>query len=312
MLPYAYQVTKYDPADRNEHRHYQGAVDSISDHGPLEAAYLEAVAAFAEDSGVTELEIREPGVAGRITFGREAPIEGDGLIGLFPDRADFHDGAVVPVPVGVALVRAMLRDHGAWCRLEVEGRFFAHVGYDQYLFVGSTTPCERAIARVTALGLFVEPIDHSPYDIAFDEVEPQRPADDAFWAEVAALCPVTLEEGYLTNASRWHRVGPADVDDVRARLAPRSWLMVWPELAPVDSALASLPEGCALVVREDADGSITCVPVEEEDYAELPAYLSGARAALVHSGYAEVEVPLLTAVLPDADGVVRARWAASF
>ncbi|MGY2032214.1 hypothetical protein [Nocardia gipuzkoensis] len=115
MLPYTYRVTKYDPADRDEHGSYTGAEDALSDHGPVEAAYLQAVAAFAEDTGVHELTIREPQIAGHFHFGLEPAIEGHGLAGLFPpDLSGFHDGAQVPVAVGLELVRAMLRDNGAW------------------------------------------------------------------------------------------------------------------------------------------------------------------------------------------------------
>ncbi|MGW4906308.1 hypothetical protein [Streptomyces sp. NPDC004270] len=64
MLPYVYQVTKYDPADRNQHGHYTGAETATSDHGPVEAAYLRAVAAFAEEAGVDRLTIREPQIGG--------------------------------------------------------------------------------------------------------------------------------------------------------------------------------------------------------------------------------------------------------
>lgn len=60
MLPYVYQVTKYDPADRDDYGHYVGTEPATSDHGPVEAAYLQAVAAFVEDTGVDQLAIREP------------------------------------------------------------------------------------------------------------------------------------------------------------------------------------------------------------------------------------------------------------
>jgi len=36
-----------NPADRDERGHYNGAEDTMSDHGPVEAAYLEGIAAFA-------------------------------------------------------------------------------------------------------------------------------------------------------------------------------------------------------------------------------------------------------------------------
>ncbi|MFH8394277.1 hypothetical protein [Streptomyces sp. NPDC018036] len=81
---FAHRITKYDPADRDERGHYHGAEDTVSDHGPVEAAYLEAIAAFAQESGIDRLEIRDPGVTGFVNFGLEAPVEGHGLAGLFP------------------------------------------------------------------------------------------------------------------------------------------------------------------------------------------------------------------------------------
>jgi small subunit ribosomal protein S1 len=59
---FAYRITKYNPADRDERGHHNGAEDTVSDHGPVEASYLEAGAAFAQESGIDKLEIREPAV----------------------------------------------------------------------------------------------------------------------------------------------------------------------------------------------------------------------------------------------------------
>ncbi|MFC5155229.1 hypothetical protein [Streptomyces amakusaensis] len=39
---FVHRITKYDPADRDEHGHYTGAEEAVSDHGPVEAAYLNA------------------------------------------------------------------------------------------------------------------------------------------------------------------------------------------------------------------------------------------------------------------------------
>lgn len=161
---FVHRITKYDPADRGEHGHYTGAEETVSDHGPVEAAYLAAVAAFAEASGIERLETREPAVTGFVHFGAEPPAEGHGLAGLFPpDLTGYHDGAEVSLPVALELVRAMLRDQGAWCRLEAPGeRFTVHVGYDQYVYVGSDRPCADAVARTRELGLFPEPMTASP------------------------------------------------------------------------------------------------------------------------------------------------------
>ncbi|MFD8785394.1 RNA-binding protein [Kitasatospora sp. NPDC059599] len=316
MLPYVYRVTKYDPADRDERGVYTGAEESVSDHGPVEAAYLAAVAAFAEDSGVRQLSIREPQVAtGFVHFGLEPPVDGGGLAGLFPpDLTGFHDGAPVSVPVGLELVRAMLRDNGAWCSLEVEDTFSVHVGWDQYVYVGSNVPCDGAVARARALGLFPEPVDASPYEGDFDEPGEQRPADDDFWARVR-WCVETreaalLEEMHVLNDSRWHRLDEGGIDEVRARLAPRARLAVWPDLSTdVAAVLAALPDdGLVELVREDRDGRITGAVADESGFTELAARARDARAAALLSCYVDERSPLFTAVLPDADGVLRARW----
>ncbi len=122
MPAYVYRVTKYDPADSDEHGHYTGAEDTRSDHGEVEASYLQAVAAFAAETGVDHLVIREPQVSSFVHFGLEPVVDGFGLKGLFPPARHgssepivppgFHDGAQVPLNTGLELVRAMLRDNG--------------------------------------------------------------------------------------------------------------------------------------------------------------------------------------------------------
>jgi len=313
VLPFVYRVTKYDPADRDERGNYIGAEDTVSDHGPVEAAYLQAVAAFAEDTGIDHLAIREPAIAGFVHFGLEPTVEGHGLAGLFPpDLAGFHDGAQVPVAIGLELIRAMLRDNGVWCRLEVEDRFAVHVGSDQYLYVGSSGPCESASARTRALGLFPERLDASPYDAAFDEPGIQRPADDDFWARlswcVAAGEAAILEEGFVGNASRWHRLTRDTIDAVRARLTPRAMLTVWPDLsADVGAVLAALPDDVVELVWENENGHITSTIANETQFTELAVHVAGARAATARSIMLDDRNPLFTAVLPDSDGVLRAR-----
>lgn len=287
--PYVYRVTKYNPADRDEYGHYTGPEDTLSDHGPVEAAYLATIAAFAEDSGVKDLAIRAPEISGPIHFALGGDGRRYGLAALFPpDLTGYHDGAEVPLAVALELLRAMLRDNGAWCRLEAQDAFFAHVGWDQYVYVGSSKPCGRAVASARELGLFAERLDTSPYDPAFDD-EPgeQRPADDDFWDRLA-WCVSTgeaaiLEEGYVQNHSRWHRLTQANLDAVRARLAPLAQLTVWPDLSTdIDAVRDALPEeGLIELVWEDEAGRITSTFAEEDSYEEQTAPLADARAAAV-------------------------------
>lgn len=316
MLPYAYRVTKYDPADRDHHGHYGGAEPATSDHGLVEAAYLQAVAAFAEDTGVDQLAVREPQLGGIAHFGLEPPVDGFGLADLFPaDLAGFHDGALVPIAVGLELVRAMLRNNGAWCRLEAEGVFTVHVGWDQYLYIGGDRPCEAALNRTRSLGLFPERIDASPYDFTPDNPQHvQRPADTDFWARlhwtVSAHRATFLEETYTGNASRWHRLTRDNIEVVRSQLTPRAQLAVWPDLlTDVDAAMAALPdEGLVEIIWEDEDGRITSAVVDETQFDAVTSRLTGASSAGVVSLTADERHPLFTAVLPDSDGVLRARW----
>ncbi|MHA5052515.1 S1 RNA-binding domain-containing protein [Streptomyces sp. SD15] len=316
VLPYVYQVTKYDPADRDQHGHYVGVEPATSDHGRVEAAYLQAIAAFAEESGVDQLAVREPQIGGFCHFCLEPPVDGYGLTDVFPaGLTGFHDGALVSMAVGLELVRAMLRDNGAWCRLEAEGAFTVHVGWDQYLYVSSSRPCEAALARTRSLGLFPERVHASPYDFAPDDPQHvQRPADADFWGRlrwtVSAHRAVFLEEVFAINASRWHRLTRDTIETVRSELTPRSQLAVWPDLlTDVDTAVAALPdEGMVEVVWEDKDGQITSTVVDETQFEAVASQLASAHAAGVVSMYAGEDLPLFTAVLPDSDGVLRARW----
>lgn len=316
MAPaFVHRITKYDPADRDEHGHYTGAEDTISDHGPVEAAYLAAVAAFAKDSGIDRLEIREPAVTGVVHFGGEPSVAGHGLSGLFPpDLTGYHDGAEVSLPVALELIRAMLRDQGAWCRLEAGDAFTVHIGWDQYMYVGSDRPCAHALTRTRELGLFAEPLTGSPYAAELDEPEVAEAADADFWLRVrAALASqhvLLLEENYVRNATRWHRITPENLGTVRAGLGPRALLTLWPDLTPdVDAVLAALPgEESVEFVWEAQDGTISHAIVDDTDHQELAARVADARAACALALSAAEHRPLLCAVLPDSDGVLRARW----
>ncbi|SME91318.1 RNA-binding protein [Streptomyces sp. Amel2xC10] len=315
-LPHVYRVTKYDPADRDEHGHYTGTESTASDHGAVEAAYLRAVEAFAAETGVDRLAVREPQVPSLAHFGGEPALPGFGLDALFPDGlTSLHDGAEVPLGTGLEMVRLMLRDAGAWCRLEVPDVFAVHVGRDQYLYVGSDRPCEEAVARTAALGLFAERCEASPYAVEEEEDgHVQVPADDEFWARVHRVVAGgeagLLEETFVAGAERWHRLTPETVDAVRAGLVPRACLALWPDLSTdVTAVLAGLPaDGLVEGVWQEPDGRIRNAVVDESGFAELAVRMSAATAATLLSVYADERVPLLTAVLPDGDGVVRARW----
>ncbi|GGU93294.1 small subunit ribosomal protein S1 [Streptomyces cavourensis] len=287
---YVYRLSMYDPAHRDEHRSTTGPEGTVGDYGEVEAACLRAVEAFARESGIGQLAVREPEVSAlaRLGPGVEPPVDGFGPAGLFPSaRGDsedgppygFHDGAVVSLDVGLELVRAMLRGTGAWCRLEVEDRFTVHVGRGPYVCIGSDRPCEEALTRARALGLFPERLDSSPYAMETGSAEEiQRPADDAFWSGLGRMVSTCragiLEETYVEGATRLHHLTWDNVEAVRDRIAPRARLAVWPGPEAGEAGATGTGTGGAEDLPVTADG----------------------------------RVPLLTAVMPDTDGVVRARW----
>ncbi|WP_200211522.1 hypothetical protein [Micromonospora coerulea] len=170
------------------------------------------------------------------------------------------------------------------------------------------------MARANRHGLFAERIQRSPYDPALTEDASARPADSGFWDEVATIAvergAVLLEEGYVYNAARWHRITTSNLDAVRTQLAPRARLLVWPDLQTnVDAALANLPdEGLSEVIWQDHNGQVNCRCVEETVHGALRIRLAEAQAAIVLPLMDERH-PLLSAVRPDPDGVLRARWA---
>ncbi|MGW1816769.1 hypothetical protein ACWCQM_24750 [Streptomyces sp. NPDC002125] len=218
------------------------------------------------------------------------------------------------MPTALELVRAMLRDSGAWCRLESGDTFTVHVGWDQYVYVGSARPCEGAVARTHEIGLFAEPITASPYAADQEEPEVTEAADEDFWehvrAALAASQALLLEETYVRNASRWHHLTEDNLDTVRVALGSRALLAVHPGLPPeVDAVLAALPKDESVgVVWEAPDATIRRVIVDETGHQQLAGLVAGARGACLLPLSPDEHSPLFRAALPDSDGVLRARW----
>lgn len=133
-------------------REFEDGVLSRHQYQETEDAYLDAVKAFAHDSGATHLQVRDPE--------NRKPRRGE------PRPRHLVHGEMVPISVAVEIVREMLREQ-SWCRLEsLADDFTVHVGDDYYLYIASTQPCARAVAEVDAGRLFVEPFapdDGSPY-----------------------------------------------------------------------------------------------------------------------------------------------------
>ncbi|MYS79107.1 hypothetical protein [Embleya scabrispora] len=312
MAPFVYRITPYDPADATSGKHIR-----YDCREGVAAAYVAALGAFALDAGIDRLAIDNPMKNGFHSFSVRSGLGGHGLVGLFPyDLTGCHDGALVPLGTALGLVRAMLLGHGLWCRLIGDDGFFVHVGYEHDVYVGSADALFEAENRARALGLFVEQVDASPYDPDTDELADDRAADDAFWAEstklVAERGGVLLEERRVGNAYRWHRLTTAsEVDAVRRELTPRARLAVWPDLTEDGEAIHAAivrQERLALLVQQYPGGGFYDERIAESTMTRRQIISApGHRAALVPLEPCDRH-PLLAGVLPDSDGILRARW----
>ena len=138
-----------------------------------ENKYLYAFEAFAHESGVTP-EGSGPGPRHPRTLARLAR-------------------ATVTLDEAVELVRVILREGPLNTRLEDDDRFYAHVGDNMYMWLGSQVDCVFAVAETERIGLFVERDITSPMT--------PDPADRYWW----------LDEGAPVH----HRLGAFARDDGR-------------------------------------------------------------------------------------------------
>ncbi|MGZ9935391.1 S1 RNA-binding domain-containing protein [Streptomyces sp. NC-S4] len=292
--------------------------------------FVAAARRFALQAGADRLTIDNPMARGFFSFRSRPAPSAPSLARLFPPHrpgssgplppSGYHDGARVPLDTGLELLRAVLLREGPWCRLHTEEGFFLHVGERNDLYVGGPAAYAEAAAHARRSGLTVEPVERSPYDPALDETDPQPPADAAFWTALHRLVAehggVLVEERYAGGDHRWHRpTTAAEISGVRALLTPRARLAVWPDLTDdIEAVRAAVlrSERLELLVQQRPDGIpwarlaepwMGCTDIAFPVIGSGP----GCRAGLVPLAPADRR-PLLAGVLPDADGVVRARW----
>jgi len=274
-----------------------------------------AATGFALDAGLTHLTVDNPVKNGFFSYSVRSGSGHHGLGGLFPyDLSGYHDGTTVRLGTAMGLVRAMVLREGTWCRLVGDGGFFIHVGTRYDVYVGTAVEQEEAASRARTLGLHVDRVVQSPYDPALDRLGEQRPADDAFWDQVARLVGehggVLVEEQYIRNAYRWHRpTTAAEVQELRARLTPRAQLAVWPDLTEdADTVGAAIVRQDRLqLLVEQYPGGFHRERIADHPTAARLKGEPGRRYALVPLEPADRR-PLASAVVADADGVLRAHW----
>jgi hypothetical protein len=152
---YLYRVTKYNSALRDRYDAYTGRewasrreVGKVVDGHLLtedeylatENKYLYAFEAFAHESGVRELTLKDLFIGPTTT----------------PEWRGLREGQRVSLDQAVELVRIMLREGPLTTLLDDGDRFYAHVGDNLYLWIGSEVDCVNAVAEAERIGLFVD------------------------------------------------------------------------------------------------------------------------------------------------------------
>jgi hypothetical protein len=300
-----------------------------------EQARLQAVELFAQARGVGELWLREPGFdrpGPQALTDREVEQRLAGLTGYLPHG--LYDGVRLSLPAAWEILRGMLRRNGLWCELVAEGRLAVCVDDDGSVLIGSDLPCDDAVASVGRLGLtIVATQDPLGSVIRY----PLRAAGEAYWADVAAAAgacgtAIAFMDSYASNVERWRLVDAAGLEAVRAELRPRSLVKAYaqplvPATEPNRSRLAAraeeIMEFFCVGKQRYALNDVVCLTLNaetgrlhgywitsEEDLAEWIASTADASAIGVYPYTQPHESTdnILTAALPDADGVVRARW----
>ena len=125
---------------------FDDGVLTLAEYERVEDLYVGAVRTLLEAAGLPDLRVSELHVTPLATPSARAVLEGAQLTA---ERA-------------LEVCRLELREELS-CRLDNDDRFYVHVGFDYYLYVGTAQPDSAAIESIEESGLFVEHDVPSPY-----------------------------------------------------------------------------------------------------------------------------------------------------
>lgn len=169
-LPYAWRITKYNPALRNSQGHYLAedwtsfseigkffAAKQLTyeDYLSCESAYASSVLSFLSEAGLSSLHVAE------LENRNVAYVEAEYLRDIVFQPAKLRVDSIMRVSDLEDIVRLNLREV-LWCKLIETDNFYVHFGWDYYMYIGSTSPSSGAITHAEGRGLFVEEMA-SPY-----------------------------------------------------------------------------------------------------------------------------------------------------
>lgn len=187
QINFHWRVTKYNPDFRDENGYYtlieewacpseigktiNGNEFTLDEYIQVEAAYINSVIQFIEESSIDSLRILQ----------LECDIsEEDKKSPLYEEEFEklvLKEDLMVNKDE-IRLICKMVLRNFLWCQLYSKDNFFVHFGWDYYMFIGSNVNCLSAIEFAINNGLFVEQCT-SPY--FFSEEETTR---EIQWSEI--------------------------------------------------------------------------------------------------------------------------------
>lgn len=166
-----WRVTKYDPKLRNSRGAFEGDdwimmsdIGSVFNGKPLTLEeYLKT-----EDRYITVLhkQLRASNVPYLCVKQLQKPIVEATTKDLADkhslyEKTDLEEGQQLEIKEALRIVRLILREF-VWCKLEFDNRFYVHIGWDYYMYVGTTLKDSEFVMSLKDSGLYAEHFE-SPY-----------------------------------------------------------------------------------------------------------------------------------------------------
>ncbi len=223
-----------------------------------------------------------------------------------PDRhLGLYNGVQVQFPQAIDLVEGMAAGRGPYCQLSSPGLLQIESGWGGAVHLYTTRAVAADLAGLHSQGMILQWRDGTPEPTAISEPA-VAVADESFWARVAMtserftlLCE---RWAYGAYGCRWFRVTRENVAELARLMRPRSLVSV-----ASDPELQLRPE----LLEDDFTAFVAPLPPGELVYR---AYPGGADSVseVVGEGFslmlADRVMGDLCAVVPDSDGMGRARW----
>ena len=153
QINYQWRVTKYNPK-------FNGKEFTLDEYLRVEAAYINSVLKFMEESNVDSLRVLQL-ESDRLEEEKISPLYEKEF-----EKLILKEDAVLNKDE-IHLICKMVLRNLIWCNLYSK-EFFVHFGWDYYMYIGSNVNCLTAMKFTTNNGLFVERCT-SPYFISEEE-----------------------------------------------------------------------------------------------------------------------------------------------